>query len=173
MRTLLIAAGFVCMFITGAWAAKSAQVSFTGTWLLDHEKSDVKLHHPAPARMPIITLVVAQDDKQITVERRLDPGAGKIMGPESFTYRLDGVETTADAKYPPGSKATLSARWLSDRKTLELTKALRRTGSEGRQGIITQIDQWSLSDDGRALTIIGHEENMAGKVERKLVFNRK
>ena len=161
--------------------------NFAGTWKLDKEKSQGLSQGMQNAES--VTWTITQDDKQITIDSKVAPGAppagappaggpgsgggmgrgGGMAGPR--TYNLDGKEVTSEAGGQMGGTNTTKATWSSDGKTLELSSV--RTGSfNGNEFKSTSTDKLSLSGDGKVLTVTRHSESPRGPQDSTLVFNK-
>lgn len=193
MRKLLFAFGLTSALVF-ALAAQAAAPNFAGTWTLDKSKSQGLSQRVQNAES--VSWVIAQTDKDITIEEKIVGGGGPggppaggpppagsapqggqggqggrgmsgMMGPR--TYNLDGSETAGDsgrAKFT--RKATLS----SDGKTLELVQKTTFQTQDGNEVTSTQSDKLTLSADGKVLTVTRHSESPRGTQDSTLVFNK-
>lgn len=193
MRKLLFAFGLTSALVF-ALAAQAAAPNFAGTWTLDKSKSQGLSQRVQNAES--VSWVIAQTDKDITIEEKIAGGGGPggppaggpppagassqggqgggqggrmsgMMGPR--TYNLDGSETAGDsgrAKFT--RKATLS----SDGKTLELVQKTTFQTQDGNEVTSTQSDKLTLSADGKVLTVTRHSESPRGTQDSTLVFNK-
>jgi len=81
MKGSLVVYSLVGALVFGIWAgnAAPAQTDFSGTWVLDKEKTP-----NLPPRLESYTMVVTQNDQQLTVESKvvgdLKPGGGPGRG---------------------------------------------------------------------------------------------
>ena len=167
MKRFLIASGLVCVLVIGAWAT-AAPANFSGTWELDKGKSEGLAPQMADVN---ITMIVTQDDKQLTSETKYTGGAQERPS-QKATYMLDGSETTAEVGGRMPGKATLKAKWMNDGKTLELN-TVRNVTVQDNPVTITLLEHWELADGGKTLKIHRMTESPRGKQESKLAFNKK
>lgn len=194
MRKLLYAFGLTSALVF-ALAAQAAAPNFAGTWTLDKSKSQGLSQRVQNADS--VSWVIAQTDKEITVEEKIvgggGPGGGSGVGappagaapaggaPQGGgqgggrgmggprTFNLDGSETTGDTgRGKFARKATLS----SDGKTLELTSKVTGQGPDGSEFSFTTTEKLSLSADGKVLTVVRHSESPRGAQDSTLVFNK-
>jgi len=178
MRRAFLITGLMTAFAVSVLAAGAAGPNFAGTWALDKTKSQ-----GLDPRMQTadVTWVITQDDKQISIESKVNGGQPPAGGPGSGgggrgmggprTYSLDGKEVTSEAGGQMGGSNTTKANWSSDGKTLELSSV--RTGNrDGQDFKFTTTDKLSLSSDGKVLTAIRHSENPRGTMDSTLVFNK-
>ena len=179
-RKFFLGSALACALLVNALAAPVAQTSFAGTWALNKSKSaDLP---PQWSNLESLTLTVTQDAQQIVVasETKRTPdanaggGGGRGMGgfPPSTTYKLDGTETTAEAMGGRGGTSTLKAEWKDGGKTLEL-KRVSKFNFQGNDVTATTTEDWSLSADGKTLTIKRSSESPRGSQTSTLVFDKK
>jgi len=76
MKKLSIGFAVVLVLLTGVWAV-SASANFSGTWALDKTKSEGL--PPQWQNLESYTMIVTQDDKQLTVENKI-VGAARPAG---------------------------------------------------------------------------------------------
>lgn len=140
-------AAFLCSI---GLAQTPARPNFTGTWAMDPAKSEL-------GEMPATTshvLTIVHKEPNITIDREVD---GRK---DSAPFRTDGVETSFKAECCGELKS--SGRW-------EGTTLMRRVGNEN----ITQNDAWTLSADGKTLTIVRKVEQGGEGFTLKMVFSKK
>src|SRR5215204_1167307 len=183
MRKLLYAFGLTSALVF-ALAAHAAAPNFAGTWTLDKSKSQGLSQRVQNAES--VSWVVTQTDKETTVEEKIVGGGGPpggggggapaaggpppggggqgggggrggMMGPPGpRSYNLDGTETTGDTgRGKFARKATVSA----DGKTLELVSKMTFQTPDGNEVTTTSSEKFSLSADGKVLTVVRHSES--------------
>ena len=140
-------AAFLCSI---GLAQTPARPNFTGTWAMDPAKSE--LGEMPPTTSHVLTIV--HKEPNITIDREVD---GRK---DSAPFRTDGVETSFKAECCGELKS--SGRW-------EGTTLMRRVGNEN----ITQNDAWTLSADGKTLTIVRKVEQGGEGFTLKMVFSKK
>jgi hypothetical protein len=161
--------GFVSLAMLLTVALGAAGQNFSGTWVLDKSKSEGLGRNMENAD---VTMVVTQDDKQLTVETQVSGASGQSRPPEKITYNLDGSKTSADIGGRMAMKASLTAAWKDSGKTLELNQ--ERTGNfNGNDFTATLKDLWTLDGSGKVLTISRKSDSPRGAQESKLTFNKK
>lgn len=80
MKRVLIGCALTLVLVAGVFAASSTPANFSGTWVLDKDKSD-----GLPRQLQNVesyTMAVTQDDKQLTVENKIAGGARARSGRE-------------------------------------------------------------------------------------------
>ena len=158
---------------------------FTGKWVLDLSKSKLDER----MRIESMTLTVVQTEtllntkaetKRTPPKDNMTPGgrggasgpAG--MGPDTHTYSLDGKETTEDASAAnPGmgmAGAKLKAELKSD-GTLNLSLVRKFNTPMGEAESSTK-EKWTLSADGKTLTIDRDQTSPRGSLSAKMVFTK-
>ena len=88
-----------------------------------------------------------------------------------MTYSLDGKETTIQQEGPMGSvPVTLKAK--IDGGKLNLSSARTFNGPNGEISITTK-ETWTLSDDGKTLTVAREQSSPRGTNSSTMVFTKK
>jgi hypothetical protein len=185
MRKIIVGVTTVCLLLSGVLSVSAAApANFAGTWALDKSKSEGL--PPNAAAVESLTLTVAQDAQQITVDSKTTMGSqpdaagggggqgrGRGMGlyPQNSSYKLDGTETTADNPGGRGGTTTFKAEWKDGGKTLEL-KRVSKFNFQGNDVTATTTEDWSLSADGKTLTIKRTSESPRGTQSSTLVFSK-
>jgi hypothetical protein len=187
MRKLFVGGALACALlfnVVGALAA--APANFAGTWSLDKSKS--KDLPPQWSNLESVTLTVAQDAQQLTVGSDvkmsqdapaasggpgMGGGRGRGMGmfPPSVAYKLDGTETTSEAMGGRGGTSMTKAEWKDGDKTLVL-KRVSKFNFNGNDVTATTTEEWTLSADGKTLTVKRTSESPRGTQNSTLVFNK-
>lgn len=160
---------------------------FSGKWVLNVSKSTLNER----MRIESMTLTVSQTEKDLKTEsliKRTPPpnnmtpggrggfGGGPTAGsgPEAHTYSLDGKETTEEPSAEnagmgiPGTK--LKADLKSD-GTLNLSLVRKFNTPMGESESSTK-EKWTLSADGKTLTIDRDQTSPRGSLSAKMVFTK-
>ena len=147
----------VTLALIAASAGFAATPNFAGAWKLNVSKSEFG-QFPAPSTM---THKITHAEPKMTVETKL---AGQ-MGEFEFTanYTTDGKECTNRGFGDSENKSVL--KW--DGETL----LFDTTGAFG-DNAFTMKDKWSLSADGKVLTILSHFSSAMGELDQKLTFEK-
>ncbi|HWC76617.1 MAG TPA: hypothetical protein VG778_04105 [Blastocatellia bacterium] len=168
MKKLMMA--LVTLGMAAAMASASAPpTSFAGSWELDKAKSE-GISGRQGAQPDSITWNITQTDKTITIESKTMVGGEERA--QSFTYNLDGTESTAEIQGRMPGKATLKAKWQGDGKILELNR-VRNISAQGQEFTITTKEHLELAEGGKVLKVHGSTETPQGAREQKLTFNKK
>ena len=146
------------------------KVNFSGTWVLDKSKSDASplmglSDDPEKARNSSMTMVVEQQGANLRVNRIL-----KTQGEERkeiHTYKIGGGETKNTGFR--GETVVGRAFWEGDKLVIVSTRTwrvlLKDVSAESR-GV------WSLSTDGKSLTIAAQVNSPRGDQRGKVVFDK-
>jgi hypothetical protein len=200
IRKLSVSLATGLLFMAVAVSA-SAQTNFSGTWALDKTKSK-DLPSMMADNIETYTITVTQDQKQLTTDTKVTrkegsaqgaaagtgagatagaggPGGGGGggrgrgfgLGNSTATYKLDGSETTAESSGGRPGSQTFKAEWKDGGKSLDLTTVRKFSGPDGEMTLTTK-DHWTLSDDGKSLTIDRTSESRRGPQKYTLVFTK-
>jgi len=155
MRVFIKSLTIAAMLLLAAYAA-SAAPNLTGEWKLNISKSDFG-QMPAPSSM---TQKITHDDPKLTVAVKQ---AGD-MGEFEFTanYSTDGKETTNTFA---SNDAKSTAKWDGDALLIE-------TKGKFGDNDFTMKDKWTLSADGKVLTINRHFSSSFGEGDQTLVLEK-
>ncbi len=184
------------MFVFAACGIAAAQdkADFSGKWTLDKERSDLGR---AGAGIESITMTVTQKDGKLSVETQTKRGAppegtsarpggggrmgagggrpaglggGFIGGDTSYTYSLDGKETTIQQETPVGTMP-LKLKAKQDGLKLSLSQSRTISGPMG-DNTITTTEEWNLSADGKTLTVKRENQNPRGAMTTTYVYTK-
>jgi hypothetical protein len=171
--TLFLLAG---MIAAGGTALAAADEAFAGTWKLDKGKST--MGHMYYDTVPDITLVLAIDGPKLTIRRTVAVG-----GTESSTQivlTMDGKECLNDGESLKGLKSTcmLEGGKMRIAGMREAMRVGMRMTDDG--GGVPQTDffaykieeEYSLSADGKVMTVVQKLAMPDGDQSLTLVFNR-
>jgi hypothetical protein len=146
-------------------AAASSKPDFSGTWVMDTNRS---FSNPPGLEQ---TLMVVQTGDQIKLDTKIKTQQGEQSINEVYT--LDGKETEfTPAGAQPGAKGKRKAKWLPDGRGVFIEEV---TTSDSPKGPVTRqvARKWTLSSDGNTLTIDYYFDDQRGSFEAKRVFVRK
>jgi hypothetical protein len=143
-------ASLVAVCLAAAGAQTTTRPDFTGTWLIDVARSDFG-ELPVPT---VYSLTIVHKEPGVSVAR--DVNGTK----DSSEFRTDGVEVKNDSACC--GTLLVTGRW--DGATLR-----RRVVNEA----LAQSDSWTLSADGKTLTIVREIDQGEGVIKIKMVFGKK
>lgn len=134
-------------------AAAQAKPNFSGQWELNAAKSDLG---GAPA--PALSATITQNDTAFTFAQTVNGQTGSQVfplkaGPSTWTT-------------PGGQPVTTTPAW--DGGTLVVTSKAQRGGVD-----VTQVNRWSLSPDGKTMTMLQEMATPGGAMTFRLVFDKK
>ena len=190
MKIIFLSMAIVCLAsVAGFGQAKATD--FSGTWILDVTKSKLGER----SRIESLTMTVAQTDKELKVNtetkrtpppadapagapgagsgggRGMGRGGGFGSGDGSSSYSLDGKETVVEIEGPNG-KIPVKYKGTIDGGKANLSSSRSFTGQMGEITITTK-EVWSLSADGKTLTVERENTTPRGTNATTLVFGKK
>jgi len=200
MKKTFFLAAFICLSAFSAFAQNKA-TDFSGTWELDVAKS--KLDERMRVESMTMTVTQTDKDLTVATQTKRAPrpeggmsggrpegappngggqgggmggrrggmGGGMMGGDTTATYSLEGKETTAPA---PGGQAGGMATLKAEMKgaDLKLTSARSFEGPMGEVKIKSE-ENWSLSADGKTLTVKREQSTPRGNISSEMVFVKK
>jgi hypothetical protein len=143
------------LLLAGALAAQD-KPNFSGNWKLDLAKSDFGAF-PAPEKA---SLKVDHQDPKLNVVS----SATSDMGDQNVDLKLmtDGTETTNEVM---GMPVKSKGKWDGRAVILESKFTMD-------SGDVAIVDRWTLSDDGKTLTLDRKWTGAAGDTTQKLVHSK-
>jgi hypothetical protein len=148
---------FASLIMLAAALPALAKPNFTGNWKLDTSKSAFG-EMPAPSSM---TIKVTHEEPKVSTTTSMSSDMGSFD--MSANYTTDGKESTNQGF--GGATTTSTAKWDGD--ALSITTKGAFNDSE-----FTMQDRWTLSEDGKTLTIVRSFKSAMGEGEQKLVLNK-
>jgi hypothetical protein len=166
MKPKLVIGCAVAVLCLSQIAPALAKPDFSGTWVMDTNRS---FSNPAGLEQ---TLTVVHSGDQIKVDARIKT---QQQGEQTIneTYTLDGKETEfAPPGNQPNAKGKRKAMWLPDGRGAVIDDVVT---SDSPNGPVTRktMRKWTLSSDGRTLTVDYYFDDQRGSFEAKRVFVKK
>lgn len=147
------------LFVAGAAVfAQGGKPDFTGTWNLDKEKSEMGGGPGGGQRMVSPSMTIEHKDPQLTIKRKFE-----FQGEE----RTQELKLTTDGK--PNTNEGFRGRSIKSKTHWEGDKLVTESTRETPQGTMETKEVYSLSDDGKTLTVEMSRKD-AGGPGRKLVY---
>jgi hypothetical protein len=180
MKRFLFLMAVVCLATVAAFS-QAKPTDFSGTWVLDVGKSQLGER----MRIEAMTMTAAQTEKELKVttetKRPAPPadaspggrgmGRGFGGGEGTVSYSLDGKETIVEIDGPNG-KLPVKYKGTIDTGKANLSSSRSFSGPMGEVTITTK-DTWSLSADGKMLTVVREQSTPRGTSSSTLVFVKK
>lgn len=168
MKRVITVSSVVFIVLTAAFAVTATLPNYTGTWILDQEKSK-GLPKPPPGvsgGTVQIEMKVTQDDKYFNIK-------SNMFGGQDISYNLDGSKSkTQMGKFMPDpAEATIYLEKKDDGKIV--LHSQREITSQGQPLTLESTETWELTDGGKTLNVNRISESTRGKHEVSLVFRRK
>ena len=190
MKRNFVFAAALSLFVFAFTVSAQTVTNFGGTWTLDVSKSKLDER----ARIESMSMTVTQTATDIKVEtatKRLPPpadastggppgGGGRAGGggrggfgggDDTTVYTLDGKETSMETDGPMGKMPVKLKAGIEVGK-LKLSKSGTFSTQMGEISITTK-ETWSLSDDGKTLTVKRDTESPRGTNSSEMVFTKK
>lgn len=176
MKIKIVLTCVLTLVFAAAVSAQDKMTDFSGKWNLDVSKSKLS----EQMRIESMTMTVTQTEKEIKIEsavkRAENPDAGGQMrrggfgGDSQTIYTLDGKETVTDMAGAFGGKMTAKAKAEKDGKLKLIQTRNIETPMGARSMKLTET--WSLSADGKTLTVKRESETPRGNNSSELVFTK-
>jgi hypothetical protein len=187
MKRSIIALGLGLGWLGLGWAVPAeAKPSFSGTWVLDRQRSETRRLPDAegagqsdPEKKPAeagaaaaetqeaasfdVTIVIEQSEAQLKLTRTVSEGADQRSN--STLFDLSGKESTETG--PRGATVVSKASWDGDKLVLKSTRTRK---ARQKEMSIEQTQVWSLSEDGKTLTIEMSFKGPRREQKRKMVY---
>ena len=136
--------------------AQAAPSNLSGDWKLNLAKSNFG-KFPAPLG---ITRKIAQDGVKLTMTITQKGPQGEVTS--QFAYTTDGKPAMNKVQ---GGESKGSAQWIGDKLMIESSREIQGA-------TLTQKDIWTLSPDGKTLTIDSHVTLPNGEFDIQQVFEK-
>lgn len=174
-KKLVPAAGLIVLFAAISVVSQEKAADYSGNWKLDLASSEMGER----SRVESMDMVVTQTTDELTVERKAKlaeggtgggMGRGGMGGPGlgKMTYSLSGKETRYAGGM--GGEAVLKAA-AGKNGTMTLTQTRELDTPMGSVTVRT-TETWTLSGDGKILTVSSSTETPRGARNQKMVFTR-
>lgn len=164
-RSIILVVG--ALSLLGFSLAGAQEVNYSGSWALDKAKST--LQGRMNESLVSITLTITQKATDLTEEFQYKyqerDRADKIV------LTIGGAEVEREGAMGRG-KTKSQAKWSEDKKNLILTSESSFTTQSGNSMTIKSTDKYSLSADGKTLTISRESETPRGTQSSTMVFNK-
>lgn len=154
MKRYILSSLVIVMVIAGYVYAQAA-ANFSGTWVLDANKSDLGMNNPAAkAQMNKVSLIIKQTETQLTIERSTG---------DTAVYNLDGSESVNNLPHGGQSKTTM--HWVG-------TTLAAKTISNINGVNVEMTDERGLSADGKEMTLKITRQAPSGEKKQMMVYKK-
>ena len=149
--------------------AAQAEPQFSGAWVLDRAQSQFPTHNrqkgpDAQAQPPVITLTVEQQGTTLKVTRTTTMGTHERSTTDTLV--ADGTDQSR-----PGYRGEIVTRAAFEGDRLVVTQTHVKKGEQGDRTMSRQ-SIWTLSPDGRVLTIDTTMHSPRGDRAMRTVYQR-
>lgn len=160
LLTLLVAPAVLLSFTTHTY-----KTDFSGSWSLNESKSEFGEFGP---RFAARKIKADQKDVAITISRTVTNQDGAdVTNDEALTFDGKTVETTGLFN----SKKKSTVKWADDGKSFVINYTILFE-RDGETTEITGKEAWSLSADGKALTVQVNSSSSFGDFASKAVYDK-
>lgn len=166
-RFISISLPFVLAFVSLSLLSRSlyAQPNFSGSWALNESKSTLG----EGPRMSVTSMTVDQQENLMSVSLvRPSFDGGDMTSNEKYT--LDGKESVNQGMM--GSSVKTTTTWSDDKKELKFAKTILFE-MDGNTMEIKITEVWSISDEGKTLTVKSLMSSQMGDNNVTLVYDKK
>lgn len=160
MRTKTLITGCGLLMAVACLALAAGNANFSGKWTLDKTRS---FSNPAGLEQ---TMTITHEGDLIKLEAHVKTARGAQEVKESYT--LDGKESEFSPSSPPNAKGKRKVSWLPNHQGIVIND---ETSVDGK--VVSQVTRkWTLSADGKSLTVDYFFDDQRGSFEAKRVFNK-
>lgn len=139
--------------------AQNTQSDFSGTWVLQPEKSK------GPVVPQSAQLVVTQTGKVLTYEQTSTSTVGTQTN--KLSYHIDGAPSKNTTPVRNGASIDFNSTTAWEGPTLVITTTADIAGG------FKQIERWTMSGDGKELTILGDVAVSGQTATAKMFYTKK
>ena len=147
-----------------AFTSKMDRTNLSGQWKLNESKSDLGPMQSFATR----AIKIDQKDDGITISQT-SPSFNGEDRTLTETWSYDGKET--ETTLFGSSKKKSTAKWSDDGKSLIISYVLNLDFG-GQAMEIKGTENWSISDDGKTLTIQNNSSSSQGDLSTKAVYDK-
>lgn len=167
MKRNFVVGSVACLVFALSLVAASAKANFSGTWNLDKSKSEGL---PPTLKAQVLTIVQTDDKLNIESKMTLEQGDQAV----SDTYVLDGKPADFSSKGPGGmeGKGKRTAKWGADGNSIDVNESIVYDTPNGPV-TVEIVRKWTLSQDGKTLTIDMNVSSPMGSQQIKRVLVKK
>ncbi|MGB2714909.1 MAG: hypothetical protein WBC51_12060 [Vicinamibacterales bacterium] len=143
-----------------ALPGQGSKPNFTGKWTLDVAKSDFGQFPPPES----IVHVIEHKEPSIKITTHSKSQMGEMSAEHNLT--TDGKEHLNKMRVMnTDQEVKVAGKWDGD-------KLATSWGFEGQGGRVEFSDSWSLSEDGKVLTLVRVAKSSQGEFTLRTVYNR-
>ncbi|HEX8174874.1 MAG TPA: hypothetical protein VF543_07130 [Pyrinomonadaceae bacterium] len=167
MKRNFVMAGVAALVFALSLVGASAKADFSGTWTLDKSRSE-----GLPPAIKDQVMVVKQDGDKVNIDSKLTTESGEQNVTD--VYVLDGKPADFTQKGPGGAegKGKRTAKWAADGNGLDVKEEVTFETPNGSLALdVTR--KWTLSADGKTLTVEMNIASAMGTQQMKRVFVKK
>lgn len=176
MKKTFFLLGLVCLLAISAFAQEKKTTDFSGVWELDASKSKLNERFRIEGMTRTVTQTATEIKIEDAVKRSQDGRGGGMgrggMGGGTTVYTLDGKEKTVTQDTPMGAIPVGFKAKFDDKGNLKLTQTRTLNTQMGVFTLVTK-ETWTLSEEGKLLTVKSETDTPQGTIASTMVFNKK
>lgn len=170
MKTMFLKIALLLVLVwTSSPVLAGEEANFSGTWILDQSKSELprmrgRMEEPAGVDL---TQIIDHQGPTLKIEQR-----AKFQGqehPRNLTYYTDGREAINPDRR--GKPITSKSRWEGNKLVTEYTQTWQKPQGAEVKAEVKEV--WSLSEDGKVMTVEKTSKMPRGEKKSRLVFGKK
>lgn len=154
---------FAILLFATSFTVFAQKASFSGTWNLNQEKSQLG---EGPGRRAATKLVITEVESNMIIERTSTRQSGETMTTKEI-YNLTGTETDNSTE---NRKKKSVASWSADSKEL-IIKSTTTFERDGNSMEMKSTEVYKISDDKKSLTIENTMSSQRGDFKTTLVYD--
>lgn len=166
MRRTFVAALASSMVFAAVAAGAAAKANFSGTWVMDAAKSEGM---PAGIEQ---TITIKQDGDKITTDVKIKSPQGDRAFSDSYTVDGKEVDFTNNMLRGMTGKGKRTTKWSADGGGIEINETTDVQTPDGETATLKAVRKWSLSADGKTLTIEQTLDTPQGSQQSKRLLNK-
>ena len=166
MRRKFVATLAASLVFAAVAVGAAAKANFSGTWVMDAAKSE-----GMPPGLEQ-TLTVKQDGDKITTDVKIKSPQGDRAIEDGYTLDGKEVEFTNNMMRGMTGKGKRTSKWSADGNGIEISETTDFQTPDGQNVTLKALRKWTLSADGKTLTIEQTVESPMGSQQSKRLFNK-
>ena len=166
-RSLVAACAALAALSLCVAVAAAAKANYSGTWVLDLSKSE-----GMPAGLEQTVTITQTDDKlDLVIKQKTQQGERTVNESHVLDGKAVEFKPNVPPNQPPPTNAKRVSKWTADGAGIEI---LDTFDVETPDGQITMVIKrtWTLSADGKTMTVIQDVKGQIGGSQTKRIYNK-
>lgn len=167
MRRKIVASLAMSLLVVAAvTVGAAAKANFSGTWVMDAAKSE-----GMPPGLEQ-TLTVKHEGDKITTDVKIKSPQGDRAISDSYTLDGKEVDFTNNMLRGMTGKGKRTTKWAANGNGIEINETTDIQAPDGQNVTLKAVRKWTLSADGKTLTIEQTLDTPQGSQQSKRIFNK-